>query len=590
MTTNSAPIIPTTEGPVQGVVESEILVFRGIPYARPPVGDLRWKEPQPVEPWKEPRLAVIFSKACLQPTYESMDGAGDVGPQSEDCLYLNVWTSGVDHAAPKPVMVWIHGGAFKIGVGSDKIYSGVPLATKGVVVVTLNYRVGLLGFFAHPGLEKERRLGPVNFGLLDQIAALEWVQRNIAAFGGDPGNVTIFGQSAGAESVLALFASPLSKDRSPALFHKGIAQSPYAIPEQSREKASEVGIKVAAGLFKLNGEHATAEELRAVPAEKFTAKFMPTPENPRGQVPFLGPSPVCGDVVLPKGLRATFEAGEQARKPLILGSNSDEASVLEAFGMDPGAVMQKIIDAGGIAAELFVAHLKNLYRGDPEVTEEDLADADRFASLVLRDMMFTAQARWFADQHSKVADARWYYFSYVPEGERADHPHGVSHGGEMFFPFGGVKPTYTAADREMSEKVSGYWSSFAKTGTPEGAGQAPQDTTCEGAPPPEPPVSPPEPPVPPPEPPVPPPEPPVPPPEPPVPPPEPPVPPPEPPVPPLPLDPAPEPPAPPDAPAAPAGPSFASPQARPIERRRRPINHPAHHRAAPRRPIMNTSQ
>ncbi|WP_437946661.1 carboxylesterase family protein [Sorangium sp. So ce296] len=466
MTSNSTPIINTVEGPVQGVVESEILVFKGIPYARPPVGDLRWKEPQPVERWKETRKADTFGLACLQPTYPSMDGAGSVGPQSEDCLYLNVWTSGVDPGALKPVMVWIHGGAFKIGVGSDKIYGGGPLARKGAVVVTINYRVGLLGFFAHPALDRE--LGPVNFGLLDQIAALEWVQRNIAAFGGDPGNVTIFGQSAGAESVLALFASPLSRDRSPALFHKGIAQSPYAIPEQTRVKASELGVKVASGLFGLNGAQATAEELRAVPAEKFTEKLMPTPENPRGQVPFLGPSPVRGDTVLPTGLRATFEAGEQAKKPLIIGTNSDEASVLEAFDMDPAEIMQKIIDAGGEDAENALEQLKGLYRSDPEVTEEDLKDPSRFAGLVLRDMLFTAQARWLADKHSKAADTRWYYFSYVPEGDRQDQPHGVPHGGEMMFPFGGIKPRFTAADRTMSEKVSKYWFSFASKGTPEG--------------------------------------------------------------------------------------------------------------------------
>ncbi|KYF65484.1 carboxylesterase/lipase family protein [Sorangium cellulosum] len=477
MTINNTPIINTQEGPVQGVVESDILVFKGIPYAKPPVGDLRWRKPQPVEPWKETRLADTFGKSCLQPTYPSMDGSGDVGPQSEDCLYLNVWTSGVDPGAPRPVMVWIHGGAFKIGFGSDPIYGGGPLARQGAVVVTLNYRVGLLGFFAHPALEQEQPGGPVNFGLLDQIAALEWVQRNIAAFGGDPNNVTIFGQSAGAASVLALFASPLSRDRTPALFHKGIAQSPYAIPEQSRDKASEIGVKITRALFKLNGAQATVEELRAVPAEKFIAKFMPTPENPRGQVPYLGPGPVRGDEVLPKGLRATFEAGEQAKRPLILGSNSNEASVLEAFGMAPSAVMKAIVDAGGIAAEIFLEYLKALYRDDPEVTEDDIEDTDRFATLVLRDMLFTMNARWFADAHSKVADTRWYYFSYVPEGDRADQPHGVGHGGEMIFPFGGAKDGFTAADRDMSAKVSAYWFSFAKTGTPAGEVRWPKHMT-----------------------------------------------------------------------------------------------------------------
>ena len=463
-------IVQTDKGTLEGVVEDGINIFKGIPYAAPPVGALRWREPQPAAAWEGTRKADTFGKACIQPTYPSMEGAGDVGPQSEDCLFLNVWTAGVDPGALKPVMVWIHGGAFKMGVGSDPMYGGAPLAQKGAVVVGLNYRLGLLGFFAHAALEQEAPEGAVNFGLLDQIAALQWVQRNIGAFGGDPGNVTIFGQSAGAQSVLALLASPLARG----LFHRGIAQSPYALPDHSRAKAVALGAAVATGLFRLDGERATAEQLRAVPAEKFTEKTMPGPEGTDVLVPSLGPVTVWGDKVLPKKLRATFEAGEQAPVRLIIGSNSDESSVLAAFQIDPAVVMQMIIDAGGEEAENALEDLKDLYRSDPEVKPGELDDPSRFASLVMRDMVFTMQARWFADRQSKLAESRRYYFSYVPEMDRPAQPHGVPHGGEIVFPFetGGLGRTkevkFTDADRAMSRKVSDYWFSFARTGTPAG--------------------------------------------------------------------------------------------------------------------------
>lgn len=192
-------------------------------------------------------------------------------------------------------------------------------------------------------------------------------------------------------------------------------------------------------------------------------------------VPSLGPVTVWGDKVLPKKLRATFEAGEQARVPLIIGSNSDESSVLAAFQIDPALVMQMIIEAGGEEAENALKSLKDLYRSDPEVKPGELDDPSRFASLVMRDMVFTMQARWFADRQSKWADSRRYYFSYVPEMDRPAQPHGVPHGGEIVFPFGtgGMQGRtkevkFTDADRTMSQKVSDYWFSFARSGTPVG--------------------------------------------------------------------------------------------------------------------------
>ncbi|MFY0577201.1 carboxylesterase family protein [Cystobacter fuscus] len=243
MTNNiTLPIINTVEGPVQGALVEDVIAYMGIPYAAKPLGDLRWRAPQPVTPWTQTLPSNDQAPSCLQNRDLCIEvGGGDPRIMSEDCLYLNVWTPQPKAGAPKrPVMVWIHGGAYIIGAGSLPIYHGAPFVNRGAILVTINYRMGALGFFAHPALEKEVTVEQqriYNFGLLDQIAALEWVQRNIAKFGGDPDNVTIFGQSAGARSVLALFASPLTKDREKPLFHRGIAQSVYRTAEAPGEGA-----------------------------------------------------------------------------------------------------------------------------------------------------------------------------------------------------------------------------------------------------------------------------------------------------------------------------------------------------------------
>lgn len=209
-------------GPINGVQEGGVWVYKGIPYAAPPVGELRWKEPQPAEPWKEVRPCTEFGPACPQPSSDDQGGFMAVGETSEDCLYLNVWSPAETPGERLPVMVWIHGGAFRTGAGSQAVYDGVNLAEKDVVVVTINYRLGPLGFFAHPLLTEESPNGSSgNYGLLDQVAALEWVERNIASFGGDPDNVTVFGESAGAMSICDLMASPLAEG----LFDRAIVQS-----------------------------------------------------------------------------------------------------------------------------------------------------------------------------------------------------------------------------------------------------------------------------------------------------------------------------------------------------------------------------
>ncbi len=437
------PVVAIDSGRLLGRAESSLVSFKGVPYAAPPLGELRWREPQPVAPWQGTRSAQALGKSCIQKPSLSIDsGAGDPRPMGEDCLNLNVWTPRVEPGAKLPVMVWIHGGALIFGSGGLAVYDGTPLAQRGAVVVTINYRMGALGFFAHPGLAKAQAGGPVNFGLLDQIAALKWVQRNIAAFGGDPGNVTIFGQSAGAESVLALFASPLAKG----LFHKGIAQSPYGIPSHTLAKASATAAKVATAL-QLKGANATAAELRAVPAEAF--------ENLDGTELSLAPGFIVGDAVLPQPILSVFQNGGEARMPLVIGNTSDDGSIAVVFGMDPAAIVKRLG-----AARVFV---KSLY---PKGTSDE-----QLGRQTVRDLVFTAFARRIAYLHTGRAPTWRYYYGYVPSGLRDRKP-GVEHGAEIALTMGTAElcqclgAPVSEQDREASRRVVTHWFDFAATGSP----------------------------------------------------------------------------------------------------------------------------
>jgi para-nitrobenzyl esterase len=443
--THESPVARTTNGLLSGKMEDGVAVFRGIPFAAPPVGRLRWRAPEPAPSWKGVRRADQNGNSCIQPKAPGLE-MGGLGALSEDCLYLNVWTAGIDPSAKRPVIVWIHGGALRVGSGSLDLYDGSPLAKKGAVVVTLNYRLGALGFFSHPALDKESPNGPVNFGLLDQIAALQWVQKNIAAFGGDPENVTVAGESAGAQSVLALMASPLARG----LFSQAIAESAYGIASHTRAKARITGINIAKALG-LNGPSATAEQLRAVPVEKFIAL--------KGKNMSLAPSLVIGDAVMPQPFLDAFEKGEEAPVPLIIGSNSDEASVATAFGIDPDRVIRSMGLAGVV--------LKRLY---PEVKNNRELGRE-----VIRDLIFATLVRRIADLHSQRAPTWRYYFSYVPADLRAAEP-GVPHGGEIVFTLGtadfvpGCKKIFTDADRAMLQGVNVYWFEFLHAGKPQAKG------------------------------------------------------------------------------------------------------------------------
>lgn len=437
------PVVGTDAGAVAGTTDGDIEVFRGIPYAAPPVGDLRWREPRPAPPWTGERDARRNGNACMQQPGASLEGGGDPGPLSEDCLTLNVWTPAAGGSAKKPVMVWIHGGALVFGAGGLPLYDGAVLARRDVVVVTLNYRLGALGFFAHPAL---RDGSPMNFGLLDQIAALQWVQRNIAAFGGDPGNVTIFGESAGAQSVLALYASPLARG----LFQRGIAQSAYGIPSHTRKKARDSGIAVASAVG-LPGGSATLAQLRDVAPQRFFGLRDPATN--------LAPGFIVGDAAMPRPILEAFQEKQQAPLPLVIGSNSNEATVAVAFGLDPAQLIERMR-----AARVLV---QPLYPG--------VDDRDALGRYLIRDLVFTAFARRIAYLQSQRAPTWRYYFSHVPEGQRGTAP-GLGHGGEIPFVFGtaggcGCLPEpFTLGDQSLAERTGDYWVAFARSGDPNVAG------------------------------------------------------------------------------------------------------------------------
>jgi para-nitrobenzyl esterase len=373
-------------------------------------------------------------------------GGGDPGVFSEDCLYLNVWTADPNSDEKKPVMVWIHGGGYTIGSGGLSPYIGGPLASRGVVLVTLNYRLGHLGFFAHPALDGEYPPGEVvnNFALLDQIAALQWVQNNIAAFGGDANNVTIFGESSGARSVLSLFSSPCAAG----LFHKGIVQSAYTLPDTSRAQALRRGQRLARH-FEL--EQATAEQLRALPADSFWPL--------EGKLS-VAPVPIAGDCVLPQPMIAVFAAGKQHPLPLIIGSNSDEASVLSYFNINVAGVVRRVKQEHPFGLRL----IKCLYRGVKNDTE--------LGRQISRDMAFTTMGYLaMLGQHKAGAPGWRYYFDYVSENARVQCPHGTWHGSEIPYVMNNMHlieksqvlgGSFTQQDMAFAEKVSEYWLNFAR--------------------------------------------------------------------------------------------------------------------------------
>jgi para-nitrobenzyl esterase len=439
--------VKTASGQVAGVADHGVVAYKGIPFAAPPVGDLRWQPPQPPAKWTGVRQAKDIGPACPQPERGDGGGVGAPPKQNEDCLTLNVYAP--EGAKNLPVMVWIHGGAFRLGYSGAPLYDGAEFAKQGVILVTVNYRLGLLGFFAHPQLTAAAKPGdPIgNYGLMDQLAALEWVKANIASFGGDPGNVTAFGESAGGSSMIYLLANPKAKG----LFQKAIVESGGGLQRPVDLKTNEQrGVQSAANIGL--GANATLAEMRAKPAEDWI-KAQGALQGGLGFGPF-----VDGRLVT-EAPWVAFKEGRANDVPLIIGANSNEASVLATLGVPTAAVQAAV----GPNMDAF----RKLYG---EATPEA-----EFTRQAMGDIVFVAPSRWVAGAAASGAPSYLYYFSYVAERRRDAVP-GANHGSEIPYVFHTWSNTpvlaqlMTPADKAMSTTMSACWAAFAKTGKPACAG------------------------------------------------------------------------------------------------------------------------
>jgi para-nitrobenzyl esterase len=440
-------------GRIAGTVENGVRVYRGIPYAAPPVGPLRWKPPQPAAAWTGVRDASRFGPRCVQTPYPPGSiYAMPSGPMSEDCLTLNVWTAAAP-AEQRPVMVWIHGGALTRGWSGTDTYDGAALANKGVVVVTINYRLNVFGYLAHPALTAESpHHASGNYGVLDQIAALQWVQRNIAAFGGDPRQVTIFGESAGSWSVNVLQASPLATG----LFVRAIGESgarfastPDLHETRGREMSAEsVGLELARAV------HADSlAALRAVPAETLVA------------VPGLRTSENVDGWVLPADIRTIFADGRHSHVPVLIGSNGNEMTTLTP----PASIPTTIEAYRRRIARQYGAHADDFDAVYPVTSPADIAGAVLASG---RDTTFTLEMRtWARMVTAGGSPAYLYQFTHVPPLP-AGTALGAYHASEIAYAFDnvGLRPWATPLDRRLADTMSSYWVNFAKTGDPNGPG------------------------------------------------------------------------------------------------------------------------
>ena len=430
-----------------------VRLFRGIPYAAPPVGQLRWRAPQAVVPWQGVRRADDFSPACMQLPTDTEGNAWREGhaPVSEDCLCLNIWTPARSAADRLPVMVWIHGGGNTRGAASENQYDGAYLAKKGVVFVSVNYRMNVFGFMAHPELTQEsEHRSSGNYALLDQIAALQWVQRNIAGFGGDAANVTLFGHSAGASNVVSLLASPLAKG----LFHRALVLSGASLAMRTTlAEAEKAGVTL--------GQTLGAPSLSSLRAKS-------ADEVLRAKRPQMGPN--VDGWVLPQDVYSIFAAGRQSRVPLVVGTVADDAP---GAGTAPTAAAAQA-NARSTYGDRADRYLK-LY---PATTD---AEAARSAH-AFRTNSALANARLLARLHSKTAQSPvyWYYFTHVspiPEGEvwggRPAPSWGAYHGSELMYVFNAFPFqdwTWRPVDLKLGETISSMLVNFARTGSPNRSG------------------------------------------------------------------------------------------------------------------------
>jgi para-nitrobenzyl esterase len=453
------PLAPVTVdgGALQGFRDGGLAIYRGIPYAAPPVGDLRWRPPQPAATWNGVRAATEFGRACMQ----SNPAIANLPAPSEDCLLVNVWTPAARANERLPVMVWIHGGGFTAGTPAEKLYDGEWLARKGVVVVSVGYRLGVFGFLAHAELSGEAdRRASGNYGLLDMIAGLHWVQKNIAAFGGDPGRVTIFGESAGAIAVSQLCASPLAKG----LFHAAISQSggsfgPVRAGGGPGENMQPLDAAEQAGAAWAHSAGAsTLKELRAMPAEKLLA----VSQRARGVS-----WPITDGWVIPDDQYRLYEAKRYADVPVLLGYNSDEGATFGAPASQQ-AYLESVRQRYGTFADRLLA----AYPGG------ETPAAKKTARDLTRDTAFGWHTWTWArlQQRTGTSKVFLYYFDEHPDypGDSPRAGFGSAHASELPYVFRQLRehnrPPATPKDEAMSDMLRTYWTNFAKTGDPNGGG------------------------------------------------------------------------------------------------------------------------
>lgn len=454
---DNARVVHTSSGAVRGVARpGGGAEFLGIPYAQPPVGALRWHPPVPVAPWKGVRDASTFGAPCAQPVLGGWN-RHDAERSQENCLYLNVITPQWPASKPLPVMFWIHGGANVGGTASSDLYKDGTLPAHGVVLVTINYRLGVFGFFAHPALTREsEHRSSGNYGLMDQILALQWVRRNIARFGGDPKNITVFGQSAGSMDTGMLMASPLAAG----LFQKAIAESgsPFQPPLASLAEAEQAGAELAASLDAPSGED-TIAFLRDIPAAELIKKMEALQGEHR---PRIGPD--VDGWVLPRSPAQVFAAGQEAAVPLLIGTTTRE------FGSSASAdQLRKTIqrEAGDLAPQALALY---------GLAGNGQGSADPFYG--------TAADQWSADTefHCPIAtEALWhskagfstyqYQFEHAIPGQEAQ---GAVHSSDLpyvfgYFPTAGnIAGQFGPVDLRLADTMETYWTNFARTGNPNG--------------------------------------------------------------------------------------------------------------------------
>ena len=450
--------VTTDSGKLQGALQGPVESFKGVPFAAPPVGELRWRAPQPVKPWSGTKKFTNYSADCMQVPFPS-DAAPLGTAPAEDCLYLNVWRpAGTSPDAKLPVMFWIYGGGFVNGGSSPAVYDGSKFAAKGVILVSANYRLGRFGFFGFPALTKADADGVLgNYGFMDQIAALKWVQHNIGAFGGDSSNVTVFGESAGGFSVSMLLTSPLSKG----LFSKAIIESgggrtniggqrylSTAVPN-GPASAESVGVDFAKSVG-VDGTGAEAlEALRRLPAEQILGKLNMAS---MGQTGYSGPM-IDGRIVLADP-ESIYRSGGGYHVPLIIGANSLDIG----FGFAP--TKEALFAPFGINRDRAVAAYDPTGNGDLRGVQY----------MVAMDHMMIEPARFVASIYaSEDVPVYEYRFSYVAESMRSKWP-GAPHATEIPFVFDTVNEKYgkdlTPSDEKTAQAMLGYWVAFAKTGDP----------------------------------------------------------------------------------------------------------------------------